>query len=143
MKFKKLLPFVLALSVVFLSACNSDNGAETSTQGTTLPQLQADDGELKLEDSEDMVIEQIKVEIANFTDKDAAELLVAPAGTQNWSVNMLSSDGLKANTTVKVNVAISESKAWDFRLVFADGTYQDLKNIDVSVVRDIYFENLT
>ena len=119
--FKKLFALLLALLCVFsFAACTGNDVADDESSS------------LALEDGEDVGLEKKTVVVANVTGKDAVSMLVRPAGTEEWSPNVLSQDYFHTNKALELSYVEKAENVYDIRLVFEDGTYEDFTNLDYS-----------
>ncbi len=129
--FKKIFALLLALLCIFsFAACTGNDVSDDESSS------------LALEDGEDVGLEKKKVVVANVTGKDAVSMLVRPAGTEEWSPNVLSQDYFHTNKALELNYVEKEENIYDIRLVFEDGSYEDFTNLDYSKVTGyIYLGN--
>ncbi|MBR3753592.1 MAG: hypothetical protein IKK49_00625 [Clostridia bacterium] len=119
--FKKLFALLLALLCVFsFAACTGNDVADDESSS------------LALEDGEDVGLEKKTVVVANVTGKDAVSMLVRPAGTEEWSPNVLSQDYFHTNKALELSYVEKAENVYDIRLVFEDGTNEDFTNLDYS-----------
>ena len=115
----RLKALILAVCSLFaFAACNGETADEK------------EDTSIEMEDGEDVGVERGKITVINVTGKDAVSLIARKPGGTEWSANILSQDYLHNNMAVEVTYGVNDNNIYDLRLVFEDGSYKELTNVD-------------
>lgn len=69
--------------------------------------------------------EELAITITNGTGASLQQLYISPAGTDDWSGDLLGSDTVEPGDTVQISVSDDGQCVYDIRSVFDDGSTLD------------------